>query len=1114
MSRGTAKKANELEAQPQLIFDAKRDTNPYWRSSLFSDVYLKNDVPREYKHLWENDEIGGFYEFYQGFVDLCVDTEHECFEKWREADTVKNWIVPIMDLLGWENNSERRQNSYMDNESFTVVENGRKQTYRPDLLYFDKPKHKSYTQKEKDIERKIAEAKDARTGTKIVVEAKYWDRLSHMNLNSKNESVEGDSASALGPELQTLKYMEMFEHDFGFLSDGKTWRLFHKDLSQGMDRRSFDFDLGNLRELALDLSTHQNEEKFSYYAKYFYYFFSKESLIQGEDSKTAPFVHEVFDYSKKYAYSIEDDLKKRFILTMGSICNALKNSCEELGEEVELDTIRNVAESHLFNILFVKSCEVRRVLPISSTQYVRVSLHEVIETLDVMNFDPDKDWDDYLRDFRFTFGKKFDWGGFEIFERFINLYEIIHDGTAKSKDFGFEVEGFKDSIFSKTDWKFAKKHKIKNKDMVDMLFNLNFIESSFKGRKYQQIPYSYFTPRQLGSIYESLLEFKLELAESDFIFTKGQWQTANLRSEAVKKLKLVDYNIARKGELFFSPNNEDRKITGSYYTPDYVVKYMIETTIGRKVEKLKAEEVLNLKVCDPAMGSGHFLAGAIDFLVSCYRTKWSDENNDDINESIEATARKVLLNSIYGVDLNPRAVKLAKMSMWLSTASAGEKLACTSNRLLAGDSLVKNMDNYTNSYSWEKMFKKEKFDGFDFVIGNPPYIDSELMSATQPEVRDYISENYKTASGNWDLYVPFFELGFNILKQGGILSLIVPNKWAAIKYGAGLREYSKDAIYKVTICDKVKVFSDAGNNPLISFMEKDGCFSEIQRDEFLTETELASLAPIEKSSLKEEWGALFATDNSLIERIVANHKTLGDSFDVENPCTVSEAYEIKEFVEDSKNKKSCFKLINTGTLDPYGSLWGLKKTTYIKGKYDYPVVSKKKLKDEMPKRFEQSNSSKIIITGMRYFECFLDSNGEYLAGKSTIIIREKKIKKLPHIQLLLNSKLVMYLLKSLYSTQGIDGGINFNCSMVRDLPLPNMILNSNSFQQKYNEISKSLENEPSMNDKKNWSSKHIKLIDDANKMVYEAFGLSNKEIKIIEDFLMPKTKKTSGKKAA
>ncbi|WP_419172633.1 Eco57I restriction-modification methylase domain-containing protein [Halobacteriovorax sp.] len=801
MSRNSAKKANELALQPELIFDAKRDINPFWRSSLFSDVYLKNDVPREYKHLWEDDEIGGFHDFYQGFVDLCVETEHETFEKWKEADTVKNWIVHVMDLLGWENNSERRSNSYMDNESFTVVDNGRKQTYRPDLIYFDKPKHKSYTQKEKDIDRKLSEARNKRTGTKIVVEAKYWDRLSHMAEQTKKDTKVTDSASALGPELQTLKYMEIFDHDFGVLTDGKTWRLFHKELSQGMDRRSFDFDLGNLRELALDLDSYQNEEKFRHYAKYFYYFFSKESLIQVEDSNTAPFVHEVFEYSKKYAHSIEEDLKKRFLITMGITCNSLKESCEERSEEYSLATIRNVAESHLFNILFVKSCEVRRVLPISSTQYLRLSLHEIIETIDAMEFDPEKDLDDYLRDFRCTFGKKFDWGGFDIFNRLVNLYEVIHDGTAASKDFGFEIEGFKESVFSKDEWSFAKKHKIHNREMVQILFNLNFIESTFKTRKYQQIPYNYFTPRQLGSIYESFLEYRLEVAEHDMVFNAGRWKKSNLKSKKVRSLKLIDEHIVKEGELFFSPNNIDRKMTGSFYTPDRVVQEMLKYSLTPKIKSLNVEEILELTICDPAMGSGHFLTGALDYLVEQYRLKWADENNDDCVESIEETSRKILDHCIFGVDKNSRAVKLAKLSLWLLTAFPGKKLENLNSQLLEGDSLD------DSSFSWDKKFKKvfSKKHGFDLVIGNPPwgikFNDDEKarLSKAFPKVADYESSQY------------FLNLAASITSKHGIVSLIIPNTMLFNVYADNFRKEMAEVIPPKVIGDltSVEVFSDA-----------------------------------------------------------------------------------------------------------------------------------------------------------------------------------------------------------------------------------------------------------------------------------------------------------------
>ncbi len=491
-------------AKSNVFLETKRDTNPYWQSTLFSDVYIKNDLAREHKNIWDNDEIGGFYNFYQGFLDLCIGSEHESFENWREADTVKNWIVPVMKLLGWEENSEKYQNSYIDNSSFTVEENGKKQVYRPDLLFFDKPQHKSYTQEKDKIEEKLREARDKKTGVKIVVEAKYWNNLNHISSTNRKKKESEDSASSLGPELQTIKYMELFNLDFGILTDGKIWKLLNKELSYGLNARSYCFDLGKLREVALQSNKNNNEQIYRNYAKYFYHFFSKESLVGSEKSNSIPFVYQILEYSKKYVSTIEYDLKKRFIVTMGITCNALKRSATESGKNIELLLIRNVAETHLFNMLFIKSCEVRRILPIHAPDYIKVSLHEIIESLDEMRFDPDKNRDEYLQDFKFgtTFGgDKFTYEGFEIFNRFINLYEVINDGKSSDKNFNFSIKGFKESIFTEEEWAFAKSEKLTNWEMIQIIFSLNFIESSFKQRKYQQIPYSFFTPRQLGSIY-------------------------------------------------------------------------------------------------------------------------------------------------------------------------------------------------------------------------------------------------------------------------------------------------------------------------------------------------------------------------------------------------------------------------------------------------------------------------------------------------------------------------------------------------------------------------------------------------------------------------------------
>ncbi len=1074
MSRSTKKKASEQEAQPQLIFDAKSDINPYWRSSLFSDVYLRNDVPREYRHLWDNDEIGDFYNFYQGFLDLCNDTEHECFDKWREADTVKNWIVPVMELLGWENNSERRQNSYMDNESFTVDENGKKQTYRPDLIYFDKPKHKSYTQKEKDIHKKLAEARNVRTGAKVIVEAKYWNRLASSD-KVRVEKSNADSASSLGPELQTLKYIELFQHDFGILTDGKTWRLFHRELSQGMERRSFDFDIGKLKDLALSIDRHGNEETFLHYAKYFYYIFSKKSLVESEDSKTAPFVYEIFEYSKKYAHSIEDDLKKRFIISMGVICNSLRKSCEEQGEEFDSELVRNVAESHLFNILFVKSCEVRRVLPISSTQYLRKSLHEVVETMDAMGFDPDKEWDEFLRDFRFTLGKKFDWDGYEIFNRFINLYEIVHDGTAKSKDFGFEISGFKESVFSKNEWRFAKNHKISNRDMIEVLFDLNFIESAFKGRKYQQIPYSYFSPRQLGSIYESFLEYRLETADHDMVFHKGRWSKANLKSGKVKSLKLVDCHIVKRGEVFFSPDNKDRKMTGSYYTPDYIVQYIVDKTLGVVAKDMTSEELFDLKICDPAMGSGHFLAGALSYLQSIYLEKWSAENYDDYEGDIVEITNKFIEKNLYGIDLNPRAVKLAKMSIWLSSAHKGRKLCDLSQKFVAANTLK------------QKTFSNTKF---DVVIGNPPYLDYRDIDTETANVSKSFDSFVPGLRPN--LYVPFVEYGIKILKDDGYIGYIFPIHWCVSDSSRMLREYvlNSSEIKAIDDISSVNVFKDAGTYPSILIAERvaepRGNYSYSTKNILDENLNIEEHSVEVESVLKDEGRKFLVGDNvsylpvmNKLDKCEDSIESYAQTFKWGTSKTGYGKMKIKKADYAAlgvRKKKEYRKIIQTSDIKRMDLQWN--------GEYiPVEIYSKSVMQD-----FEEPKLTIARVT--KGVQAVVDSDAHFM-GKASYILNED-VKTLKALCVVLNSSIVDFWFRQKFQSLHMAGGyIRYDIPYLKQIPLPC------GFKNMIGKLSKAYDS--------NYGSKFKQeKIDD---LVSDLYGLNKTDVRMIQDYLNPEKDK-------
>lgn len=688
------------------------DPNPYWSSSLFHEVFLRNDAPKKYAKIWDQD--AGFESFHQDFHNFVLECADEDFNTWSESDTIKNWIVHVMEMLGWhELCDSRRSSPFIEELSLTISENGRKKTYRADLVYVDEPKHKQFITKEKKPENRLREARSKATGAKMVLEAKYWDRLEQNRQSRANDSkrsdVESDDGTRhLDPNDQTLKYMDILDLDFGILTDGKTWRLFHKDLSKGDVRRFFEFDLGNLAELArTGIDNEKSREKFLNEARFFYFMFRKSSLVQS--GSEPPLVYQILEYSKKYAHSIEEDLKERFIEAMGFACNEIKENLIALNFQIDLDGIRNVCESHLFNILFMRSCETRKILPLNCPDYHRISLTEVIETLDHMDFDPEKGPNTFLRHLKLAFGNQFELDGTEIYDRLIKLYKTVHDGNM-----GFGIAGFKESIFSKEEWKIAKNCKIRNESLLQILFCLNFTDSEFGGRKFQQIPYNFFTPRQLGSIYESFLEFKLAKADSHMVFYGNRWVEAPKSAPKTKNLLNRGCPSVSKGDLFFSPDNKDRKVTGAYYTPDPVVQFITRETLSPLCVSASPNEILSLKVCDPAMGSGHFLFSVLEYLTNAYRYS-ATENFQEVEETFVDSARTVLDKCIYGIDLNPQAVKLTKMSLWLATAKINMKLERLSDQIFCGNSLEGN--------TFVKLFSNSNGQPieFDAFVGNPPY---------------------------------------------------------------------------------------------------------------------------------------------------------------------------------------------------------------------------------------------------------------------------------------------------------------------------------------------------------------------------------------------------------
>ena len=144
----------------------------------------------------------------------------------------------------------------------------------------------------------------------------------------------------------------------------------------------------------------------------------------------------------------------------------------------------------------------------------------------------------------------------------------------------------------------------------------------------------------------------------------------------------------------------ERKATGSYYTPDYIVRYIVENTLAPLCESKTVDEILSLKILDPATGSGHFLVGVVDYLAEELITHpdapYITETTDAETE-LAYWRRRVVESCVYGVDLNPMAVELAKLSLWLHTVAKGEPLSFLDHHIRCGNSLIgAKIENLSN----------------------------------------------------------------------------------------------------------------------------------------------------------------------------------------------------------------------------------------------------------------------------------------------------------------------------------------------------------------------------------------------------------------------------------
>lgn len=301
---------------------------------------------------------------------------------------------------------------------------------------------------------------------------------------------------------------------------------------------------------------------------------------------------------------------------------------------------------------------------------------------------------------------------------------------------------------------------------------------------------------------------------------------------------------------------EVRKAGGVFYTPQYIVDYIVKQTVGPLLEGKTPDDVERIAILDPACGSGSFLLGAYQFLLDWHRdwfsahpealkgkkSKWADALTPD-GRLATHVKKNILTNNIYGVDLDSNAVEVTKLSLMLkalegeTTASVNHQTRLVHERVLptldanimAGNSLVgpdfadeldfdPSAEKKIKPFHWQRRFAKVfERGGFDAVVGNPPYVRQELLT----ELKTYFQRSYRVYDGKADLYSFFIEQGIKLLRPGGRFSVIVANKWMRAAYGKPLRQWLLQwRLTEITDFGDLPVFTQATTYPCILGVEK------------------------------------------------------------------------------------------------------------------------------------------------------------------------------------------------------------------------------------------------------------------------------------------------------
>lgn len=600
---------------------------------LFSNHFLENRLRRE--PLWA--EASEEASRVRAELRTLLSRERAALDGANEAQTEERWIKPVLQSLGWGFEVQPRSS--------------RHGTVRfPDYALFGS-----------EAEARAAAAGNHRRVLKRalgVLEAKRWRR----DLDGRGG--EGDDDRQRIPSIQIINYLYRAEQPWGVLTNGTEWRLYFRD-ADFADTAYFAVDLLSLLDdepLAVGESSERisSEEAF----RYFYLFFRPGAFAPRPGPEGGRWLDLARQSSARYARAVEEALKPRAYRAVTALCRGFVAGDGDAPDALAADPQRrrevlDGSLTLLFRLLFLLYAESRDLLPVrTNAAYRSKSLLQLRERAKRVR-DGEQEAFPRGRDFWSDLG---------------DLFAIVN-GEPQWRGVGIPV--YNGGLFDPAKHAWLADHYVADPELAEALDLLSRVEDPETGRLHY-VDYGPLDVRHLGSIYEGLLEHALRVADEDLPAVREDGRTVR--------------DAVPAGELYLATEKGERKTTGSYYTPDYVVQYIVRRTLEPLVQDRTPEEILGLRVLDPAMGSGHFLVAATSFLARAAVDAAEKGDQAVLGEfarlNPEHLRRLVVERCICGVDRNPRAVELSKLSLWLATVQRGKPLNFLDHHLKCGDSLL------------------------------------------------------------------------------------------------------------------------------------------------------------------------------------------------------------------------------------------------------------------------------------------------------------------------------------------------------------------------------------------------------------------------------------------